>query len=163
MRKLFVAIACLALPLSAQASVKAGQWEIATQMDLGKNAPQIPQIPPEQIEQMRQMGINVPDIGPGGSIKIKTCVSQKQAESGDLPMDEDMQKDCKVQDLKTSGNRTTFKMVCTGEMKGTGNVEIITHSPERYTSKVHLVGSSQGQAVNMKNTIEGRWLGATCK
>ena len=164
MRKLLIAAAaCITLPLCAQAGMKPGQWEITTKMDLGKNAPQMPQIPPEQLEKMKQLGIKVPAMsgGPGG-MTFKTCVSPKDAEGDHPPMDQRSQRDCKSQDIKHEGNRTTMKIVCDGEMKGTGDVEFVTDSPEHYTSKFHMVGTSHGHAVDVTHASEGKWLGASC-
>ncbi|PTU31426.1 DUF3617 domain-containing protein [Stenotrophobium rhamnosiphilum] len=164
MRKLLaVAAVCLVLPLGVSAGMKPGQWEVTSKVDLGKNMPQIPQLTPQQIEQMRQLGIELPSIGPGGAISMQTCVSQKDAENGYPPMDERVQRDCKVQDLKRNGKRTTLKVVCNGEMQGTGDVEFIENSPEHYSSKFHLVGTTHGRSIDMNNSAEGRWLGPTCK
>ncbi len=163
MRNVLIAAACLALPLSAIAGIKPGQWEITTQMDLGKNAPQMPQIPPEQLEKMKQMGIKIPAMGAGGAMTIKSCVSPKDAESDHPPMDDRAQRDCKVQDIKKDGKRTTMKIVCTGSMDGTGELEFVADSPEHYTSRMHMVGTSHGHPVNINNSAEGRWVSATCK
>lgn len=164
MRKLLVAAVatCLALPLYAGTGMKPGQWEITSQMDLGKNAPQMPQIPPEQLEKMKAMGITPPSMGIGGPRTFKTCVSKQDAESDQPPMDEHAQRSCKPQDLKRDGKRTTMKIVCTGEMQGTGDVEFVADSPEHYTSKFHMVGTSHGHAIDMTHSSEGRWLGASC-
>lgn len=163
MRNTLIAVTCLVLPLSALAAIKPGQWEITTKMDLGKNAPQMPQIPPEQLEKMKQMGIKMPAMNPGGGMTVKTCVSPQDAAGDHPPMDDRAQRDCKVQDLKRDGNRTTLKVVCTGAMQGTGDAEFVTDSPEHYTSKFHMVGTSHGHPVDVTNNAEGRWLSATCQ
>ena len=164
MRKFLpAAAACLVLPFCAHAGMKAGQWEITTQMDLGKNAPQMPQIPPEQLEKMKQMGIKVPTMGAGGAMTIKTCVSEKDAANDYPPLDERTQRDCKVQDIKRDGPRTTMKVVCTGSMTGTGDVEIVVDSPVHYTSRFHMVGTTHGHAVDVNHKAEGRWVSASCK
>ena len=163
MRKLLVAFVCLALPFGVSASMKPGQWEITSKMDLGKNMPKIPQLTPEQMAQMRQLGIELPAITPDGGISMKTCVSQKDVENGYPPMDERVQRDCKIQDLKREGKRTTLKVVCNGEMNGTGDMEFTEHSPVHYTSKFRLLGTAHGRSGDMNSTAEGRWLGASCK
>jgi len=162
MRKLLIATACLVLPLSALAGMKPGQWEITTKMDLGKNTPQMPQIPPEQLEKMKQLGISVPGMGGGAAHTFKTCVSPQDASNDRPPMDEQAQRSCKTQDTKRTGNRTTLKIVCEGEMKGTGEVEYVSDTPEHYSSKMHFAGTARGHSVDMTNTSEGRWLGANC-
>lgn len=162
MRKLLIATACLVLPLSAIAGMKPGQWEVTTKMDLGKNAPQMPQIPPEQLEKMKQLGIAVPNMGVGAARTFKTCVSSQDANNDHPPMDEKAQRSCKAQDIKHDGNRTTMKIVCDGEMKGSGDVEFVSDSPEHYSSKMHMVGTAHGHDVDMTNNTEGRWLSPSC-
>ena len=163
MRKLpFAIAACLVLPLCAHAGMKPGQWEITMHMDLGKNAPQMPQIPPEQLEKMKQMGISVPAMGMGQPRTFKTCVSPQDAASDRPPMDDKSQRDCKPQNIKHDGSRTTLDIVCDGEMKGTGHVEAVYDGPEHYTSKFHFTGTAHGHEVDMTNSSEGRWLGASC-
>ena len=159
MRKLLVATACLALPLAVSAGIKPGQWEITSQMPL----PVMPQIPAEQLEQMRQMGISLPAAGKGGNITVKGCVSPQDAAGDYPPLDENVQRNCKVQNVKRNGPRTTLKVICDGDVKGTGDVEIVSTSPERYTSRFHIVGTAAGFPVDMSSTAEGRWLGATCQ
>jgi hypothetical protein len=165
MRNLFtVAVAaCLVLPLCAVAGMKAGQWEITTKMDLGKDAPQMPSISPDQLAQMKQMGIQPPSMGAGGAARtFKTCVSQQDADSDRPPMDDRAQRSCKAQDVKRDGPRTTLKIVCSGEMNGTGEIEAVHDSAEHYTSKMHFVGDAHGHPVDMTNTSEGRWISASC-
>ncbi len=159
MRKLFVATACLALPMAVSAAIKPGQWEITTRMPL----PVMPQIPDEQLEQMRQMGISLPAAGKGGNIKVLACVSPQDAAGDYPPLDENVQRNCKVQDIKRNGPRTTLKVICDGDVTGTGDVEIVSTSPERYTSRFHVVGTAQGFPVDMNSTAEGRWIAAICK
>jgi hypothetical protein len=157
------AVVCL-LPLcAAAAGMKPGQWEITMTMDLGKDAPKMPQLSPDQLAQMKQMGISPPSLGIGGPRTFKSCVSPQDAESGKPPMDQRADRSCKQKDLKRDGNRMTMQIVCDGEMMGTGDIEVTNDSPEHYRSKFHFVGSSHGHAVDMTNSSEGRWLGAACK
>ncbi len=159
MRKLLIATTCLVLPLAVSAGIKPGQWEITTQMPL----PAMPQIPDEQLEQMRQMGITLPAAGKGGNIKVQGCVTPQDAAGDYPPLDENVQRNCKVQDVRHNGSRTTLKVTCNGDVTGTGDVEIVSTSPERYTSKFHVVGTAQGFPVDMTSTAEGRWVSTTCK
>lgn len=158
MRKLLIATACLVLPLAVSAGIKPGQWEITTQMPL----PVMPQIPDEQLDQMRQMGITLPAAGKGGNIKVLGCVSPQDAAGDYPPLDENVKKNCKVQNVKHDGPRTTLKVICSGDVTGTGDVEIVFTTPERYTSRFHVVGNAQGFPVDMTSTAEGRWIGASC-
>jgi hypothetical protein len=159
MHKLLIAAICLALPLAVSAAIKPGQWQITTQMPL----PVMPQIPAEQLEQMRQMGISLPAAGKGGNVTVQGCVSPQDAAGDYPPLDENVQRNCKVQDVRHNGPRTTLKVVCDGDVTGSGDVEIVSISPERYTSRFHVVGTAHGLPVDMSSSAEGRWISATCK
>lgn len=72
------------------------------------------------------------------------------------------QEDCVVSDLKTSGNKTTWKMRCNNEgveMNGTG--EMITQSGG-YQGMAKIAGVAEGQSVNMTASFKGKRLGAAC-
>ena len=56
-------------------------------------------------------------------------------------------KDCTVKDMKMSGNKMTWEMVCTGAQKGTFSGETI-FAKDSYNSKMKMV--SGGQTTDMK-------------
>lgn len=70
--------------------------------------------------------------------------------------------DCKISDLKTSGNKTTWKMRCdhNGDvMSGTGEV---THKTDSYQGVTRLSGKSEGNDINMTANFSGKRLGTAC-
>ena len=165
MRKLLLAAACLVLPLTVSAAIKPGQWIITTQVNIPQ-VPVMPQLPPEQLEQARQMGITLPAAGTNGPITAKGCVTPADAAGDYPPLDARVKQNCKVQNVQHNGPRTTLKVICdSDEITGTGDVEIVSTSPERYTSRFHVVGTAVGGLlpVDMSSTAEGRWVSATCK
>jgi len=70
--------------------------------------------------------------------------------------------DCQITDIKTSGNKTTWKMICDrdGE-KMTGSGEV-THSKDSYQGITKLSGESDGETVNMTMNYSGKRVGAAC-
>ncbi|MBI5890033.1 MAG: DUF3617 domain-containing protein [Nitrosomonadales bacterium] len=71
-------------------------------------------------------------------------------------------KDCKMTDVKTVGNKTTWKARCDhdGEiMTGTGEQ---TTSSGAYQGKIKLSGKSEGQAMNMTMAYSGKRVGGNC-
>jgi hypothetical protein len=71
-------------------------------------------------------------------------------------------KDCKMTDMKTVGNKTSWKARCdhNGEvMTGTG--EQITR-PDGYDGKVQFAGKSRGQEMNMNMVFSGKRIGGSC-
>lgn len=71
-------------------------------------------------------------------------------------------KDCKMTDVKTVGNKTTWKARCNkdGEvMTGTGEQ---TTSANSYQGKVKFSGKSDGQDMNMNMAYSGKRVGGSC-
>lgn len=71
-------------------------------------------------------------------------------------------KDCKMTDVKTVGNKTTWKMRCDrdGEvMTGSGEQ---TTSPGGYQGKMRMSGKSGGQDMSMSTAFSGKRIGGKC-
>lgn len=68
--------------------------------------------------------------------------------------------DCKMADMHRSGGKTSFKVVCSGktEMTGTGEFE---NTGDSYHGTMHMVGTADGQAIDMTQTVSGKKIG-TC-
>lgn len=69
-----------------------------------------------------------------------------------------MQGECQFSDRTTVGNRTTFRVTCTGPeaMSGTGE---ITATPTSYQGVMRLSAKIDGQASNMTSEYSGRLVG----
>ena len=156
----------LALPLWAGAqAMKPGLWEITqkpqldaehqAQMEQARQA--MANLPPEKRQMMEQMmnqhGVQM-NLGAGGAITIKACVSKEQAERHEPPMDDKGR--CKHESSR-SGNTVRSHFVCT-DPASEGKGEFTFQSPERFSSKL----SVQRQGRHMSISGEGRWLGADC-
>ncbi|MGH8505105.1 MAG: DUF3617 domain-containing protein [Stenotrophobium sp.] len=157
-----VLLACCALPLTASAAgLKPGKWQITATMDMGKNAPQMPQLSSEQMAAMKQAGVKMPSFG--GPHTFMTCVSPEQAASGQPPMHEHDDSGCTVKNFKRDGRNSSGEMVCNGKMKGTGTFEMTADSDTAYASKFHFQGTAHGHPVDMTTASNGRWLADNCK
>lgn len=157
----------LALPLcaGAQPSMKPGLWEMTqkpqldpeqqAKMDKARQA--MANMPPEKRQMMEQMmsqhGVQM-NLGAGGGITLKTCVSKEQAERHEPPVDDKGR--CKQQ-VSRSGNTVRSHFTCT-DPASEGDGEFTFDSPEHYSSKLSI--QRQGRALTI--TGEGRWLGADC-
>jgi hypothetical protein len=121
-----VALTCLlaAVPVVAQSPMRAGQWEITSQMDM----PGMPVKMPEQ--------------------KTTTCVTPEQV-SAPASMLPSQDKSCKASDYKVEGNKVTWKMTCSGRDKMTGDGEMV-FSGDSYTGKMNMT-MAQG-SMSMKYT-----------
>jgi hypothetical protein len=140
----------------ASPQMKPGLWETATKSDAFKN---MPQMPPEQAEQMRKMGITVPEFRDGAMI-AKSCITARQAST--TPGTEQLDKSCEMKNVKQGANSYSADIVCTGpEMKGSGKV-VATYASDRFDTTVDFKGSMHGQSQAYKMETKGRWLGADC-
>ncbi|MDZ4200985.1 MAG: DUF3617 family protein [Gallionella sp.] len=93
------------------------------------------------------------------STTARVCIGKGAASDPRQSMPD---KECKVSDIKTSGNKTSWKVRCVrdGEvMNGTGD---ITSTPDSYNGKLMLSGSAGGQAMNMITRYQGKRIGPAC-
>lgn len=84
---------------------------------------------------------------------------------GGAPDPQQMMQDdsnCKVSDVKTSGNKVTWKVRCDGngqKMSGGGE---ITHGKSSYKGTMHMSGTADGEKVDMKASYSGKRIGQAC-
>lgn len=88
---------------------------------------------------------------PAGPTRV--CVKDTQSDSL-VPME----KDCRITDRKTAGNRTTFRLVCTGKepMNGTGEM---TTGPASYSGVLRLSAKVDGEDTTMTTEFSGKRVG----
>lgn len=139
--------------------MKPGLWEMSTKSDMMKN---MPKIPPAQLEQMRKMGMPVPDMQ-DGAIITKMCVTKEMTERDQLPQTSQHQTGCQSKNYQRSGNSYSVDIVCDGaNVKGEGKVKGIFSSGESYTSIYDFKGLSHGRPLSQHIESAGKWLGANC-
>jgi len=134
MRKaILIVLAVLLVPAVTLAadSIREGLWEVTTQMEM----PGMPMKMPATV--------------------MKHCYTKNDVSDQKNIISRD--KNCVVTDLKTSSNKVTWKMKCTGENAGTMTGETVFGN-DSYTSVMKM--NSHGQKMTM--TVKGKRLG-TCK
>jgi hypothetical protein len=126
--------------LVAQSPMRPGLWEVTMQM------------------QMPNMPVQMPEM------KVPQCVTPEQAKDpaatvprGQQPGRSAQKDDCKVTDVKTSGNKTAWTMMCTTPNKMTGTGEM-TFADDSYTGAMKMV-MAQGE---MTMKVSGKRVG-DCK
>lgn len=149
-------LALYSLDSVAADGLKPGQWNVTVKSD---QMAAMPQIPPEQLAQMKKMGINIPSGGQG--MEVQTCIKPDQASFEKAAQQQN--KDCKTKNFKHSGNKVTGEMVCTGDINGTGKFEMTLDGDTSYTSKMTMKGTSK-DAGPIDQTMEskGQWVKAEC-
>jgi hypothetical protein len=162
MRKSLIAVSlCSLLSASAWAAgpMKPGLWEMTLKSDAMKN---MPKIPPEQMEQMRKMGVNIPQMQDGAMV-TKVCITKQMAESDKPPVMERSDSGCEAKNYQRSGNSYSVDIVCNGQMmKGEGKAKGTFSSSESFTSTYDFKGTMHGQPVNQHHDSSGKWLAADC-
>jgi hypothetical protein len=141
----------------ASGSMKPGLWEMTVKSDAMKN---MPKIPPEQMEQMRRMGISVPQFQDGGMV-TKVCVTPEMAQK-ETPGTESMEADCQTRNVKKTANGYQADIVCDGAMKGQGKVVGSYSGGEAFSSTFDFKGTMHGQPVSQRQETSGRWLSSNC-
>lgn len=101
----------------------------------------------EVVSNVSMEGMRMPGM------QSRVCAKAGQSDSM-VPM----QDDCKITDRNTVGNRTTFRVACTGKdpMSGTGEM---TRGQGTYQGMLKLSGKMDGEAVNMTTEYSGKLVG----
>ncbi len=74
----------------------------------------------------------------------------------------DKKSNCEMTDVKTSGNKVSYKGKCV-EKDGTMNMEgENTYERDSYHGTMHMTGKSQGHDMDMKTTYSGKRIGGAC-
>jgi len=110
-------------------NVKPGKWEITTKTE------------------MTGMPMTIPPVTHTQCLK----------EGNLVPQSEEANQECKVSDVKVSGDTVSWKLVCSGKngrMEGTGKT---TYSGETMEGEMRMV--IQGAGVEVKNKISGKRIG----
>lgn len=168
MKNPIISVAACAALLLATAShaegMKPGLWEFTTQVS-GAGVPAMPAIPEAQRKQMEAMGIKLPTAAGGGmGITTRVCITPDQAKKGVPPNSEKNGEKCEQTDVKTSGKTTTWKMVCTGKHKMTGNGSITYDNADHFSGEttMNMEEGPQG-ATSMNNKYSGTFISTDCK
>ncbi len=142
----------------AAEQMKPGLWEMAMKSDALKN---IPKMSPQQLAQMRKMGVTMPQMQDGAMIS-KVCVTKQMAEREQPPMARN-ESGCQPKNYQRSGNTYSVDIVCDGPgMKGTGKSSGTFSGNTGFTSVYDFKGSAHGQPINSHHESSGKWLAADC-
>jgi hypothetical protein len=156
---ILLCFAAAAASAYAAGPMKPGLWEMSIKSDMMKN---MPKIPPEQMEKMKQMGINVPQMQDGGMV-TKMCVSKEMAERDQPPEMNHKESGCEARNYQRTGNSYSVDIICDGpHMKGQGKAQGSFSGSDSFTSTYDFKGTAQGRPVNHHQESKGKWLSADC-
>lgn len=156
---LFTVLASSGLAVAAGAQLMPGQWEMTVAMQMAG----MPEVSPEQLAQMKQLGIEMPMLN-GKPNVLQQCITPEQA-SLKKPIDTSSNPNdqCTIKNYKNSGKSVSGDMVCTGDLKAQGRFEMTVASDTRYKGKWTLKGvTKEGQPIDQSSDISGKWIKAKC-
>ena len=121
---------------------------------------QLANMTPEQRLSVQQMlehnGVQV-DLGAGGALHSKMCVTREMIARREMPMQEG---DCAYKMTPAGANRLEVAFTCT-RPHASGEGEMTVDTPTSYHGRMQVRNQEQpGQSVDME--VNGRWLGAEC-
>jgi hypothetical protein len=161
----------LALPAIAGAqTMKPGLWELSNKVSsqdgqlngaMAEMQKQLASMSPEQRQAMQQMmernGVQM-NIGAGGALTSRMCMTKEMIERKEFPVQEG---DCKQKTTPVSANRMKIAFSCT-KPPTSGEGEMIVDSDTSYRVKMHVKGTDGGQQQTVDMDAAGKWLGADC-
>lgn len=155
---LLIGLSVAALMLAPGAALaghgKAGLWNVTTSMNMAT-----PSMPPEAMEQMKKMGVKMPT---SRSFASQICMTQAEVDSDKLPAMGKNEMNCTSHIVSQTASSMTAQTVCTGEMKGTGQMQISYSGAEHYAGSYSFKGNMSGHPVDTSSSFKGDWLKADC-
>ena len=158
---LIVLLSVLSVSASVSAAdrMKPGLWSMTMKSDAMKN---MPKIAPEQMEAMRKMGVNIPQMQEGG-MAMKVCMTKDMVERDQVPQGGPNESGCQMKNFNRSGASYTGDLVCDSpNFKGTGTVKGTYSGSEAFSSVSDFNGTTRGKPVSHHTETSGKWLAADC-
>ena len=154
---------------AAENNMRPGLWQITTTSDLLLF---VPHLPPDQMQSIKDLakdyGLDMPQIENGAAIS-QACITQEMANQKTLPNFYNAQLDCISQNVNPSknptrsGNDYKVDFVCdSADLKGSGTAAGTITTPEAFTGQTNFTGTAQGNPVNERADINGKWINASC-
>jgi hypothetical protein len=135
---------------------KAGLWNITTSIG---GMPSV-QLPPEAMARMKAMGMKMPSGGQSFSSQI--CMTQAEVDSDKLPPVGKNDMGCTSHVTSQTANSMSAETVCTGDMKGTGRMQISYSGAEHYSGSYSFKGMIHDRSMETNSTFKGDWIKADC-
>jgi hypothetical protein len=150
-------------PAYAAEKMKPGLWEMRIKSDSMKDAPKRPQMTPQQIEQMKKMGISMPTMENGEMIQ-KVCYTKEMVEKDFSAMGQQHKdQQCKSENVKHTGSDFSMDLICDGDtLKGKGTMKGSFKGGDNIQSTYDFKGTSRGKPVTHHVETKGKFLSTDC-
>lgn len=138
MKKILLSIAVLSVAMipSSLLAAPGEWWELSTKMEME----------------------GMPFAMPGQTSKV--CLPKGGQSDPNRTQGKDS--NCKMTDIKHSGNTVKFKGTCVNQGETMNMAGETTHDSRSFRSKVTMTGKSGGEPVNMKMSSSGKYIGGSC-
>lgn len=143
-------------------NVKLGLWEMTSIMRFSG----VPPLPKEVMDKMtpQQRAKLAADLKAASEKEPEPdtsseCITQEDLDKPFKSADPD---DCTSTLVRGTRTSQEFRMVCTGNTKGSGTFKIDAPNPQTMNGVIDLKAGEGPDAFVIKGTIKGRWLGADC-
>jgi hypothetical protein len=163
------ACACIAPPAGAQ-TMKPGLWSLSNNVTssdpqvagaMAAAQQQMANMSPAQREQlqtmMRQNGVQL-DIGAGGALQTKMCMTREMVERKEFPV---QQGDCRQTFTQQSATRGHVTFTCTNP-KVSGEGDLVADNDTSYRAHMKIKSAEQGRDQTVDMDVTGKWLSADC-
>ena len=159
----FISSLLVSIANSAEPNMRPGLWEITTTSDL---LWLVQQVPPDQMRNLKDLaneyGFDMPQIQ-NGAATSNTCITQEMANQNNPPDFYQNQLGCTIKNATHIGKKYKLDFVCaSAQLNGNGTAEETFTSPESFAGQTKFDGTVQGNPVNERADITGRWIGAYC-
>ncbi|WP_097462225.1 DUF3617 domain-containing protein [Mangrovitalea sediminis] len=91
---------------------------------------------------------------------VKQCVKPQAASSVESYLKQTQQPSCHMDDYSTKGNKTHWKVTCSGQQTSTTEGVFTMENPKAYTIHMTTTMKTPAGDFSTKVTTEGKWLGA---
>ncbi len=153
----------LAATAHAESNMRPGLWQITTTSDLLRL---VPHLPPDQMQNIKDLakdyGLEMPQIENGAAVS-QTCITQEMADQKTLPNFYNAELGCTSKNATRNGSKYKVDFVCdSADLKGSGTAEGVITNAENFTGQTNFSGEAQGNPVNERADINGKWMNANC-
>jgi hypothetical protein len=167
---LLACASAFAAPPAGAQTMKPGLWSLSNTMT--SSDPQVAQVmsavqqhmanlSPEQRQQMQQMmqqhGVQL-DVGAGGALQTKLCMTREMAERKEFPV---QQGDCRQTYTQQSATRGHIAFTCTNP-KVSGEGDVVADSDTSYRAHMKIRSEEQGRNETVDMDVTGKWLSDSC-
>jgi hypothetical protein len=130
---------------------KVGLWNVTSSTEVA--------LSPKLVAQMKRSGMTMPGAQP---ITVQMCMSKEEVASNTPPHLDRGATGCDTKLASQTAGSMRASMICKGQMKGTGSIEVNYKGAEHYTGSYSFKGTSYGKPTSMKTTFKGDWVKADC-